>query len=101
MGRGTRYRMNETQISAEGYDEPGIYEIRVRGHLDDRWADRFDGLTLSREGSGDTVLTGQVVDQAALYGLLRRVRDIGVPLISVTLIGTGPTKADSSERSCP
>ncbi len=93
--------MNETQISAEGYDEPGVYEIRVRGHLDDRWAARFDGLTLTREGKGDTVLTGQVVDQSALYGLLRKVRDIGVPLISVTLVGAGRIQADNTKRRLP
>src|SRR5689334_6669729 len=98
MENWTRYRVNETQLSAEGYDEPGVYEIRVRGHLDDRWAARFDGLTLTREGNGDTVLMGQVVDQAALYGLLRKVRDIGVPLISVTLVGASRIKADNSKR---
>ena len=93
--------MNETHISTEGYDKPALYEIRVRGHLDDRWAARFDGLTLTREGSGDTLLIGPVVDQAALYGLLRKVRDMGVPLISVTLIGTGTHDAHGSKRRLP
>lgn len=67
-------------------DEAGLYEIRVRGRLDDRWAVWFDGLSLTRK-DGDTLLTGSVVDQAALYGLLRRVRDLGMPLISVTRLG--------------
>jgi hypothetical protein len=75
--------MSETFGSKEEYDTPALYEIRVKGHLDDRWADRFEGLILSRENSGDTLLTGPVVDQAALHGLLRAVRDLGMPLLSV------------------
>lgn len=62
------------------------YAIRVRGHLDDRWAAWFEGFRLSREDNGDTVLTGPVVDQAALHGLLRRVRDLGMPLVSVARV---------------
>ncbi|MGI8549686.1 MAG: hypothetical protein ACR2PL_02650 [Dehalococcoidia bacterium] len=63
-----------------------MYEIRIKGHLDDRWADRFDGLTLTREDNGDTLLTGPVADQAALHGLLRAIRNLGVPLLSVIQI---------------
>ena len=59
------------------------YEIRLKGHLDVRWADWFDGLTLTQESDGTTVLSGSVVDQAALYGLLGKVRDLGLPLIAV------------------
>jgi hypothetical protein len=59
------------------------YEIRLKGHLEPRWADWFDGLTLTRESDGTTVLSGSVVDQAALHGLLGKVRDLGVPLIAV------------------
>ena len=59
------------------------YEIRLKGHLDVRWADWFDGLTLTRESDGTTVLSGSVVDQAALHGLLGKVRDLGLPLIAV------------------
>jgi hypothetical protein len=62
---------------------PPVYEIRVRGRLGPRWADWFEGLTVTPEANGDTLLTGPVVDQAALHGLLRRVRDLGVPLLSV------------------
>ena len=62
------------------------YEIRVSGHLDDRWAAWFDGLSLRRETDGLTVIHGPVADQAALHGLLQRVRDIGLPLISVQQI---------------
>ena len=75
--------MSETHTSTGKYDEPGLYEIRIKGHLDDRWATSFGDLTLTREGNGETLLTGLVVDQAALYGLLRKVRDLGLPLLSV------------------
>ena len=64
--------------------EAGHYEIRVGGHLDDRWAAWFDGLSLTHRPDGTTSLRGHVVDQAALHGLLQKVRDIGLPLISVT-----------------
>ena len=84
--------MSETQASIKGYDEPGLYEIRIKGHLDNRWAARFDGLTITIEDDGETLLTGKVVDQAALYGLLRKVRDLGMPLISVTCVK--PAQAD-------
>ena len=59
------------------------YEIRVKGHLEARWADWFDGLTLTQESDGTTVLSGSVIDQAALHGLLGKVRDLGLPLIAV------------------
>ena len=64
-------------------DEGGRYEIRVEGHLPSRWAVRFDGLTLIPQDDGSTVIHGLVVDQSALHGLLARVRDMGLPLISV------------------
>ena len=64
-------------------NEGGSYEIRVKGHLNARWADWFDGLTLTQESDGTTVLSGSVMDQAALHGLLGKVRDLGLPLIAV------------------
>jgi hypothetical protein len=64
--------------------EAGHYEIRLQGHLDSRWAAWFDGLSLVQQSDGITVLRGPVIDQAALHGLLQRVRDTGLPLISVT-----------------
>ena len=64
-------------------NEGGSYEIRLKGHLNARWADWFDGLTLTQESDGTTVLSGLVVDQAALHGLLSKVRDLGLPLIAV------------------
>ena len=63
---------------------PDRYEIRIKGHLDTRWTDWFEGLTITREANGETLLTGPVADQAALHGLLRKVRDLGLPLMSVT-----------------
>ncbi len=75
--------MSETHTSTEGDHESGLYEIRLKGHLDARRANWLDGLTITREDNGDTRLTGPVVDQAALHGLLRKVRDLGLPLIAV------------------
>ena len=62
------------------------YEIRLKGHLDPSWADWFDGLVFSHGSDGTTILSGEVVDQAALHGLLKRIRDLGMPLISVSPI---------------
>jgi len=97
--------MSEKYVSKEEYDEPALYEIRIKGHLDDRWTGRFDGLTLTRAENGVTLLTGAVVDQAALYGLLRAVRDLGVRLLSVTRLQAEPAEApdgtsqDTTHRS--
>jgi hypothetical protein len=84
--------MSGKHASTHAYSEPGIYEIRIKGHLDDRWASEFDGLTITREGNGDTRLIGPVIDQAALHGLLKKVRDLGLPLISVSPIEHGQTE---------
>ncbi len=78
--------MSETHPSTQDHYQFGLYEIRIEGHLDDRWADWFGGLTVTLEQEGNTLLTGPVVDQAALYGLLRKVRDLGMPLISVNRV---------------
>ncbi len=87
--------MSETHASTEDHYEPGLYEIRIKGHLADRWANWFEGLTITLEDNGDTLLTGPVVDQAALFGLLRKVRDLGMPLISVICVEPG--QADASD----
>jgi hypothetical protein len=81
--------MSETPPSIEAHDEPGLYEIRLKGHLDGRWSNWFEGLTLTLEDNGETLLTGPVVDQAALFGLLRKVRDLGMPLLSVIRLKPG------------
>jgi hypothetical protein len=67
-------------------NQPVIYQIRIRGHLDRQWIHWFDGLTITLEEDGDTLLTGPVADQAALHGLLKKVRDLGMPLVSVSQI---------------
>ena len=68
---------------------PGRYEIRLKGHLDSRWAAWFDGLTLTHDSDGTTIIHGPVADQAALYGLLQKMRDLGLPLVSVTHVEPG------------
>lgn len=78
--------MNETHLSPEAHDESGFYEIRLKGHLEARWATWFETLAITLEDSGDTLLTGPVADQAALFGLLKKVRDLAMPLLSVNLI---------------
>ncbi|MBK9715655.1 MAG: hypothetical protein IPO81_30900 [Kouleothrix sp.] len=82
--------MSGTHASTEDHDGPGLYEIRVKGHLDGRWADRFAGLSFTHASDGTTILAGPVVDQAALYGLLRNVRDLGLPLVSVMQVAPKP-----------
>jgi hypothetical protein len=69
-----------------------IYQIRVKGHLDCQWADWFEGLTITLDDNGETLLTGPVVDQSALHGLLNKVRDVGLPLISVNRLHTDDTQ---------
>jgi len=75
-----------------------VYEIRLKGHLEARWAKWFDGLTITLEEDGDTLLTGPVVDQAALHGLLKKVRDLGMPLVSVIQVEPGPSTTLSLRR---
>ena len=77
-----------------GKIQAGPYEIRIQGHLSARWAAWFDGLRLSNEPDGTTLIAGPVADQAALHGLLQKVRDTGLPLISV--IQVGADQADGS-----
>jgi hypothetical protein len=75
--------------------QPVVYQIRVKGHLGHEWTDWFGGLTITLEEDGDTLLTGPVVDQAALHGLLKKVRDLGMPLVSVSPVEPG--QADASD----
>ena len=78
--------MTEPRSPGDARPEDGRYEIRLKGHLETRWAAWFDGMTLNHERDGSTVLSGPVIDQAALHGLLQKVRDIGLPLVSVTYV---------------
>jgi hypothetical protein len=75
--------------------QPMVYQIRIKGHLGREWTDWFGGLTITALDKGETLLTGPVVDQDALYGLLRKVRDVGMPLLSV--IRVTPGQADASD----
>ncbi len=75
--------MSKLPILQPDPSQPMVYQIRIKGHLDSQWTDWFDGLTITLEEDGDTLLTGPVVDQAALHGLLKKVRDLGMPLVSV------------------
>jgi hypothetical protein len=74
--------------------QPVVYQIRIKGHLDSQWTDWFEDMTITLEANGDTLLTGTVVDQAALHGLLKKVRDLGMPLVSVCPVEPG--RADVS-----
>ncbi len=95
--------MSATHPSPEDHDAPRLYEIRLKGHLDGRWATSFDGLSFTHASDGTTVLSGPVVDQAALYGLLRQVRDLGLPLVSVMEVepgqATGPDRNTNTNHN--
>jgi hypothetical protein len=72
-----------------------VYQIRLKGHLSHQWTDWFEGLTITLEEDGNTLLTGPVIDQAALHGLLKKVRDLGMPLLSVNLVK--PSQSDTQD----
>lgn len=78
-------------------DQPALYQIRIKGHLGEQWTDWFGGLTITPEENGDTLLTGRVIDQAALHGLLRQVRDLGMPLLSVNRLYAGQAKGSDAD----
>lgn len=86
-----------SEISTGHQHNPGWYEIRLKGHLDARWAAWFDGLSLTNESDGTTIIHGLVADQAALHGLLQKVRDVGLPLISVTQVDPDQPDAPTTE----
>lgn len=82
---------NKLNPKTEPDGQPMVYQIRLKGHLGRQWTDWFGGLTITLEDNGETLLTGPVIDQAALYGLLKKVRDLGMPLISVNRVDPGPS----------
>ena len=84
-------KANTPEAPADGgSSQPSTYQIRITGQLDSRWADWFEGLAITLDG-GDTLITGPVIDQAALQGLLKRVRDLGMPLVSVSPVEPRPS----------
>jgi hypothetical protein len=85
-----RYRQMSDKINSEiDPAQTAVYQIRIKGHLGRQWADWFEGMAITLEDNGDTLLTGPVVDQAALHGLLKKVRDLGTPLLSVVSVEAG------------
>jgi len=82
-----------SDISTGRQRSPGRYEIRLKGHLDARWSAWFDGLAVTRDSDGTTLIHGVVADQAALHGLLQKTRDLGLPLISVNYVEPGDSPA--------
>jgi hypothetical protein len=91
--------MSDKQTLDETHDQHPCYEIRLKGHLYDRWSDWFGGFTITLEDSGDTLLTGTLVDQAALHGLLKRIRDLGMTLISVNAVEPWPPTSRQTDQS--
>lgn len=90
--------MSNKRRSKTDSQQSQVYQIRITGHLSQPWMDWFDNLTITLVEDGDTLLTGPVPDQAALYGLLKKVRDLGMPLVSVTQVQTNATNSNSSKK---
>ncbi len=76
-----------------------VYRIRIKGHLDQGWSDWFEGLAIAVDDNGDTVVSGPVADQAALHGLLKKVRDLGMPLLSITRVENDSSNRKGGEES--
>jgi hypothetical protein len=90
-----------SEMSGGADHGPGRYEIRLTGHLDQRWASWFDGMAVSNDSDGTTVIRGYVVDQSALHGLLHKVRDIGLPLVSVVRLDADQSSQHPSRKARP
>lgn len=90
--------MSDKQTIDKKQSQHPYYAICIKEHLDDRWAEWFEGLTITLEDNGDTILTGPVADQAALFGLLKRIRDLGMHLLSVNFVDPGQAKHRRSNR---
>jgi hypothetical protein len=86
--------MSNEQIPQHHAGRSMVYQIRIKGHLGPQWIEWFDGLTITLGENGDTLLTGLVIDQAALHGILKKVRDLGMPLLSVNTVDPNKTDID-------
>ena len=94
-----RYKVMSNELEPKtNASQPVVYQIRIKGHLDRQWTDWFEGLTITLEEDGDTLLTGPVADQAALHGLLKKVRDLGMPLVSVNRVQINETQPCRSKK---
>ena len=89
--------MSEQHTLPEYQNAPGFYEIRLKGHLNERWANGFGEVTIRLEDNGSTIITCLVIDQAALHGLLKKARDLGMPLLSVNFVNPGQTEKQDAE----
>jgi hypothetical protein len=92
--------MSDEFIPQTDPDQPVVYQIRIKGHLGPQWTEWFEDMAITREENGDTLLSGPVVDQAALHGLLRKVRDLGMPLLSVSRVDVGDADASDETYQC-
>ena len=94
-----RYKVMSNELEPKSTPgQPVVYQIRLKGHLGHEWTDWFGGLSITLEEDGDTLLTGPVVDQAALYGLLRKVRDVAMPLLSFVCVKPGQAEASDVKQ---
>jgi hypothetical protein len=84
--------MQKEQKTGHDPDPPKVFQIRIQGHLNQQWMDWFEGLRITLEKGGTTLLSGPVTDQSALHGLLKKIRDLGMPLLSVNVVGPGSQK---------
>ena len=94
-----RYKVMSNELEPKPIpSQPVVYQIRLKGYLGSQWTDWFEGLTITLEEDGDTLLTGPVIDQAALHGLLKKVRDLGMPLVSVCQVEFNETHPYCSKK---
>ena len=91
--------MSNKSVTEADPSQPVLYQIRLKGHLGEHWAEWFEGMTITLADNGETLLTGYVVDQAALHGLLKQVRDLGMPLLSIERVKPEPDDAPDLDTS--
>ena len=89
--------MSNEQKSEHDLDQPTVYQIRIQGHLSQRWTDWFAGLTITLQEDGKTLLIGPVVDQSAVHGILKKIRNLGMPLLSVNTVDPDPATKTNTD----